>query len=60
VGGTRQRHFDGTSLKPGKVLENAQSPRRRVHALLGALTEHKMTEARPNEDLKIAFRELNL
>jgi len=24
VGGTRQRHFDGTSFKPQKWLENAQ------------------------------------
>jgi len=26
VGGTRQRHFDGTSFKPRKLLENAQTP----------------------------------
>src|SRR3990172_2966806 len=26
VGGTRRRHFDGTSLKPRKQLENAQTP----------------------------------
>jgi len=36
VGGTRQRHFAGTSLKPRKVLENAQSPTCRVHAVLAA------------------------
>ena len=39
VGGTRERHFDGTSLKPRKLLENAQTPTRRVHAVLGALLE---------------------
>jgi hypothetical protein len=35
VGGTRKRHFDGTSLKPRKLPENAQTPTSRVHALLG-------------------------
>jgi hypothetical protein len=35
VGGTRQRHFDGTNLKPRKLPENAQTPTSRVHALLG-------------------------
>jgi hypothetical protein len=41
LGGLRQRHFAGTNLKPRKVLENAQTPRRRVHAVLGALMERK-------------------
>ncbi len=40
VGGTRERHFAGTNLKPRKLLENAQTPTRRVHAVLGAFTEH--------------------
>ena len=44
VGGTRGRHFDGSNLKPRKVLENAQTPTAmapafvagdRVHAVLG-------------------------
>jgi hypothetical protein len=35
VGGTRQRRFDGTNFKPRKLLENAQTPTRRVHAVLG-------------------------
>ena len=35
VGGTRSRHFDGTSFKPRKLPENAQSPTSRVHAVLG-------------------------
>ena len=44
VGGTRGRHFDGTSFKPRKVPENAQTPTTtapayatgdRVHAVLG-------------------------
>jgi len=35
VGGTRQRHFDRTNLKPRKLLENAQSPTSRVHAVFG-------------------------
>jgi hypothetical protein len=36
VGGTRQRHFDGTNSKPHKRLENAQTPTSRVHAVLGS------------------------
>jgi len=35
VGGTRSRHFDGTTCKPRKSLENAATPTRRVHAVLG-------------------------
>jgi len=34
VGGTRQRHFDGTSFEPQKLPENAATPTRRVHAVL--------------------------
>jgi len=41
VGGTRQRHFDGTNLKPRKLPENAQTPTSRVHAVLGGFTERK-------------------
>ena len=37
VGGTGQRRFGGTSLKPRNLPENAQSPTSRVHAVLGAL-----------------------
>src|SRR5512144_960531 len=36
VGQTRQRRFDGTNFKPRKPLENAATPTRRVHAVLGA------------------------
>ena len=36
VGGTRQRCFAGTNSKPRKMLENAQTPTSRVHALLGS------------------------
>jgi len=35
VGGTRQRHFDGTHFKPRNLLENAPTPTSRVHAVLG-------------------------
>ena len=35
VGGTRKRRFDGTSFKPRKLPENAATPTRRVHAVLG-------------------------
>jgi hypothetical protein len=41
VGGTRQRHFAGTHLKPHKLPKNAQTPTRRVHALLGGFFECK-------------------
>jgi len=41
VGGTRQRHFAGTSFKPRKPLENAATPTGRVHAVLGSLKERK-------------------
>ncbi len=39
VGGTRQRRFDGTSFKPRKLPENAATPTRRVHAVLGGNAE---------------------
>ncbi len=39
VGGTREHRFDGTSLEPRKLPENAASPTRRVHAVLGALLD---------------------
>ena len=34
VGGLRKRQFDGTSFKSHKELENAQTPRSRLHVLL--------------------------
>ena len=37
VGGTRQRHFDGTYSKPQKLPENAQTPTSRVHAVLASI-----------------------
>ena len=43
VGGTRERHFDGTSFKPRKLLKNAQTPTSRVHAVLGSLYEMKVS-----------------
>jgi hypothetical protein len=41
VGGTRQRYFAGTNSKPRKLLENAQTPTSRVHAVLGGFHERK-------------------
>ena len=41
VGGTTERRFGGTSFKPRKLLENAQTPTSRVHTVLGALIECK-------------------
>ena len=37
VGGLRERHFAGANFKPRELLENAQTPTRRVHAVLGAV-----------------------
>jgi len=37
VGGTRERRFDGTNLKPRKLPENAPTPTSRVHAVLASL-----------------------
>ena len=45
VGGTRQRHFDGTNLKPHKLLENAQTPTSRVHAVLGSLKSYFLEDS---------------
>jgi len=47
VGGTRPCRFDGTNFKPRKLPENAQTPTRRVHAVLGALTERKTSSLKP-------------
>jgi hypothetical protein len=38
VGGTRQRRLAGTSFKPRKLSENAQTPTSRVHYYPDALT----------------------
>src|SRR5512138_2709494 len=35
VGGIRERRFAGTSFKPRNLPENAATPTRRVHAVLG-------------------------
>jgi hypothetical protein len=53
VGGTRQRHFDETNLKPHKELENAQTPTTmapmlfgdRVHAVLGGVQPYYLLRA---------------
>jgi len=52
VGETRERHFAGTSLKPCKVPENAQTPTNRVHALLGVFVvsrTHQPKTMRPKK-----------
>jgi len=41
VGGTRQRHFVGTSFKSRNLPENAQTPTSRVHAVLGNVLTYK-------------------
>jgi len=48
VGGTRGRHFDGTNLKPRKLLKNAATPTRRVHAVLARFWKWRLL------DLKVA------
>ncbi len=43
VGGTRQRHFTETNSQPHELPENAQTPTRRVHAVLGVcVSRHKI------------------
>jgi hypothetical protein len=37
VGGTRERHFNGTNAKPQKLLKNAARPTSRVHVVLGSV-----------------------
>ena len=54
VGGTRQCHFDGTHSKPHKLPENAATPTRRVHAVLGAYSKNLLLP--PNlADMKIGL-----
>ena len=52
VGGTRQRHFDGTNLKPRRLLENAQTPTSRVHAVLA----HFNVGAKQTDTLRLDSR----
>jgi hypothetical protein len=42
VGGRRQLHFAGTHFKPRKLPENAPTPTRRVHAVLGGFGLRKI------------------
>jgi len=53
VGGTRQRHFTGTRFKPHKLLENAQTPTSRVHAVLGNLYERKTHRLKQDTTVKV-------
>jgi hypothetical protein len=48
VGGTRQRHFDGTSFEPRKLPENAATPTSRVHAVLGGFVFSKLIVGKPD------------
>ena len=48
LGGLRKRDFGGINSKPRKGLENAQTPRRRVHAVL-ARTRGTPTDWAENE-----------
>jgi hypothetical protein len=56
VGGTRQRRFDGTSFKPRKLPENAQTPTSRVHALLGGETKRPTT---PGKNISLTRQACN-
>ena len=47
VGGTRERHFDGTNLKPHKMPKNAQTPTSRVHAVLASYWQGKLLGRAP-------------
>jgi len=63
VGEMRQRRFDGTDFKLRKVLENAQSPTSRVHAVLGnlvptrTLIEKKAAILTPNSYTQLQLRQ---
>jgi hypothetical protein len=48
LGGRREHQFAGIHLKPRKVLENAQTPRRRVHAVLGGLARPRQRRCNVN------------
>ena len=52
VGGTRQRHFDGTDSKPRNLPENAARPTRRVHALLGGVSERQTVRLKKDSTAK--------
>ena len=62
VGGTRERHFAGTSLKPRKLLENAQSPTSRVHAVLGRTDERQTHRLKKDHTTNLTkfYLQLNL
>ena len=53
VGGTRERHFVETNLKPRKLPENAPSPTSRVHAVLGNLDERKTPNLKRNTTIDL-------
>ncbi len=53
VCGRRERHFAGTSLEPSYLPENAATPTRRVHAVLGNLTERKTQRLKQNTTAKL-------
>ena len=52
VGGMRQRHFDGINFKPRKLLENAATPTRRVHAVLGGF---RIQDRSAENELRLAI-----
>jgi hypothetical protein len=52
VGGMRQSRFAGTNFKPHKVPENAVTPTRRVHAVLGGSCLRKTMLQEPTNDVE--------
>ncbi len=62
VGGTRSRRFDGTNSKPRNLPENAVSPTRRVHAVLGNPTECQTRQLKKDTtaDLTKFYMQFNL
>ncbi len=50
VGGRRSRHFAGARSKPRKLPENAATPTRRVHAVLGSPS----TDPQPHVSISLA------
>ena len=53
VGGTRQHHFAGTNFQPHKLPENAATPTRRVHAVLGGFASRNSPMKRRTAIMKL-------
>ncbi len=55
VGGRRQHRFAGTNFQPRKLLENAQTPTRRVHAVLAGFLNARLTTEKRHSHKQISI-----